>query len=53
MIVDEGDVPFLHVEDSNVRAQSIYSRLGFVERRRLPLVLFERIGGRDASMPFD
>ena len=43
MIADEGDVPFLHVEDGNVRAQSMYSKLGFVERRRLPLVVFERI----------
>jgi predicted GNAT family acetyltransferase len=39
---DEDAVPFLHVEETNERAQRLYARLGFVERRRLPLLVVER-----------
>jgi ribosomal protein S18 acetylase RimI-like enzyme len=42
MIRDEGLTPFLHVEESNVRAQEVYAALGFVERKRLPLLVIER-----------
>jgi predicted GNAT family acetyltransferase len=35
-------VPFLHVEDANQRAQTVYRGLGFVERARLPLLVIER-----------
>jgi ribosomal protein S18 acetylase RimI-like enzyme len=41
-IRDEGLTPFLHVEESNVRAQEVYAALGFVERTRLPLLVIER-----------
>jgi predicted GNAT family acetyltransferase len=41
-IRDEGLTPFLHVEESNVHAQTLYSTLGFVERRRLPLLVVTR-----------
>jgi GNAT superfamily N-acetyltransferase len=41
MIRDEGLTPFLHVEESNVRAQEVYAALGFVERKRLPLLVIE------------
>ena len=42
-IHDEGLVPFLHVEESNERARSVYRGLGFSERRRLPLLVAERV----------
>jgi ribosomal protein S18 acetylase RimI-like enzyme len=35
-------VPFLHVGEDNARARALYSRLGFVERRLLPLWLIRR-----------
>jgi ribosomal protein S18 acetylase RimI-like enzyme len=44
-IRDEGLTPFLHVEESNVRAQEVYAALGFVERKRLPLLVIERASG--------
>jgi predicted GNAT family acetyltransferase len=40
---DRGLVPFLHVEESNARAQAVYKGLGFVERARLPLLVIERV----------
>jgi ribosomal protein S18 acetylase RimI-like enzyme len=43
-IHDEGLTPFLHLEETNQRAQAIYAGLGFVERRRLPLLVIERAG---------
>ena len=46
-IRDEGLTPFLHVEESNVRAQEVYAALGFVERKRLPLLVIERASGWD------
>jgi len=42
-ILGEGMTPFLHVEDTNQRAQSVYRALGFSERRRLPLLVAERV----------
>jgi GNAT superfamily N-acetyltransferase len=42
-ILGEGLTPFLHVEDTNERAQSVYRGLGFSERRRLPLLVAERV----------
>ncbi len=36
-IAARGKTPFLHVSDHNQRAIDLYARLGFVERRRLPL----------------
>ena len=41
-IREEGLTPFLHVEESNLRALALYSKLGFVERRRLPLLVVTR-----------
>lgn len=36
--LEEGDIPFLHVADTNERAIKIYERLGFRKRMDLPLV---------------
>jgi predicted GNAT family acetyltransferase len=41
---EQGLVPFLHVEEPNRRAQTIYGGLGFTERARLPLLVVERTG---------
>jgi ribosomal protein S18 acetylase RimI-like enzyme len=41
-IRDQGLTPFLHLEETNQRAQSVYAALGFVERKRLPLLVIER-----------
>ena len=40
---DRGLIPFLHVEEGNQRAQGVYRDFGFVERRRLPLLVVERV----------
>jgi predicted GNAT family acetyltransferase len=40
---DRGLIPFLHVEEGNQRAQAVYRDFGFVERRRLPLLVVERV----------
>jgi predicted GNAT family acetyltransferase len=42
-ILNDGESAFLHVEESNERAQSVYRGLGFSERRRLPLLVAERV----------
>jgi ribosomal protein S18 acetylase RimI-like enzyme len=47
---DEGLTPFLHVEETNLRAQALYKSLGFVERARLPLLVVEREAGRDSGI---
>ncbi len=39
---DRGLIPFLHVEETNERAQALYRDLGFVERTRLPLLVVKR-----------
>jgi predicted GNAT family acetyltransferase len=41
-VFDEGLVPFLHFEEANRSAQTLYSRLGFAERARLPLVVLRK-----------
>ena len=41
--VDRGLIPFLHVEESNQRAQRLYRSFGFVERTRLPLLVVEHL----------
>jgi GNAT superfamily N-acetyltransferase len=38
-----GIVPFLHVNETNARARRLYSRLGFEDRRLLPLWLLKRV----------
>jgi predicted GNAT family acetyltransferase len=43
-ILSGGMGAFLHVEESNERAQALYHNLGFSERRRLPLLVAQRIG---------
>ena len=40
---DRGLIPFLHVEEANQRAQTLYRNFGFVERTRLPLLVVERV----------
>lgn len=44
-IRDQGLTPFLHLEETNQRAQNVYAALGFVERKRLPLLVIERANG--------
>lgn len=38
----EGNTPFLHVIPDNERAKAIYESLGFMERRRIPLIGLQR-----------
>jgi predicted GNAT family acetyltransferase len=42
-ILNDGMGVFLHVEESNERAQALYRSLGFSERRRLPLLVAARV----------
>jgi ribosomal protein S18 acetylase RimI-like enzyme len=35
-ILERGEIPFLHVARSNLRAKTLYDRLGFVERSAIP-----------------
>jgi ribosomal protein S18 acetylase RimI-like enzyme len=42
-ILERNEVPFLHVGSHNVRAISLYERLGFVTRRTIPLWLLQRL----------
>ena len=44
-ILSEGNTPFLHVMHDNERAKAIYEDLGFVERRRLPLIVVQLANG--------
>jgi predicted GNAT family acetyltransferase len=34
---DEGVTPFLHVDIDNTKAKRVYEKLGFIERRDMPL----------------
>lgn len=43
--IDRGLTPFLHVSHENVRAKSLYERMGFVDRATLPLWSLQRIAG--------
>jgi ribosomal protein S18 acetylase RimI-like enzyme len=38
-----GETPFLHTESGNARAIALYESLGFVERRRFPLLAAKRV----------
>lgn len=40
--LQRGITPFLHVNETNARARSLYARLGFEDRATLPLWLLER-----------
>ena len=40
--LQRGITPFLHVNETNARARSLYSRLGFSDRALLPLWLLKR-----------
>jgi ribosomal protein S18 acetylase RimI-like enzyme len=42
-IQSQGDVPFLHTEDDNFAARSVYERLGFTLRKVLPFKVMDRI----------
>jgi predicted GNAT family acetyltransferase len=41
--LQRGITPFLHVNETNMRARSLYARLGFADRTLLPLWLLKRI----------
>jgi predicted GNAT family acetyltransferase len=41
--LQRGITPFLHVNETNARARSLYERLGFADRASLPLWLLKRI----------
>lgn len=43
LIVAAGDVAFLHTEDDNLAAQSIYGKMGFQLRCSLPVQIMERL----------
>jgi GNAT superfamily N-acetyltransferase len=40
--IEEGNIPFLHVLSSNLRAIQLYERLGFVTRRSIPFWLLQQ-----------
>lgn len=42
-MLQRGVVPFLHVNETNRRARSLYERLGFADRVTLPLWLVKRV----------
>lgn len=42
-VEQQGDVPFLHTEDDNQAAQSVYERIGFTRRTLLPFMVIERV----------
>jgi ribosomal protein S18 acetylase RimI-like enzyme len=42
LILELGIVPFLHVGEANARARGLYRRLGFADRRALPMWLVRR-----------
>jgi predicted GNAT family acetyltransferase len=52
-IFDEGLTPFLHVENQNRGAQALYASLGFVVRRRLPLIVVERAHEKGSGVFFN
>jgi predicted GNAT family acetyltransferase len=41
-ILDRGETPFLHIFSDNVRAASLYGRLGFARRRSLTVTVLAR-----------
>ena len=41
-MLDEGITPFLHVDIDNAKAKRVYEKLGFVERRDMPLKAVSR-----------
>jgi GNAT superfamily N-acetyltransferase len=41
--LQRGIVPFLHVNETNARARSLYARLGFTDRAILPLWLLKKV----------
>ncbi len=43
-IQSQGDTPFLHVIEENVRAAGLYARMGFVQRKRLWVRVVRRVG---------
>lgn len=42
-MLQRGVTPFLHVNETNARARSLYERLGFADRVSLPLWLLKRV----------
>jgi predicted GNAT family acetyltransferase len=40
----QGDTPFLHVIEANVRAAGVYARMGFTLRQRLSALVVRRMG---------
>jgi GNAT superfamily N-acetyltransferase len=43
-ILDGGELPFLHFSHENVRAKSLYERIGFSFRTDIPLLVVTRLG---------
>ncbi|MES1228192.1 MAG: GNAT family N-acetyltransferase [Armatimonadota bacterium] len=42
LIAERGDVPFLHADEDNLRAISLYERIGFEHRRLIPFCVVKR-----------
>ena len=47
-ILDSGCLPFLHFSHENVRAKSLYERIGFSFRTDIPLLAVSRVSGNAA-----
>jgi ribosomal protein S18 acetylase RimI-like enzyme len=50
-ILDSGCVPFLHFSHENIRAKSLYERIGFSFRTDIPLLAVTRLNEGIASKP--
>jgi ribosomal protein S18 acetylase RimI-like enzyme len=46
-MIDRGEIPFLHVLESNERAIALYRRLGFSDRTKLRVLVFAKSAGRN------
>jgi predicted GNAT family acetyltransferase len=43
--IREGNIPFLHVRQDNIRAIEVYKKLGFVIRANVYFAIFKKVGG--------